>query len=522
MTKNSLITAIQAIVLSEFSLSESVELTRPDIKFGDYATNIPMKLSKQLKMHPRAIAETILESLSSNELIDSIDIAGPGFLNLKLNNRALWRETTRSTELLYQDENIVTEYSDPNVMKDLHAGHLYTTIIGDVVSRLIEKGGASVHRTNFGGDVGLHVAKAMWGILKNLDGENLEGLKDISTENRTIWLSQCYVSGAKAYDEDEAAKIEITKLNKRVYEIHNNKDSSSDFAKIYWAAREWSYDGFKTLYDRLGTNQFEKYYPESVTTPPGLAAVKTGLEKGIFEESDGAIVYKGEDKGLHTRVFLNSQGLPTYEAKDLGLTYCKWEDYSYDRNIIITGNDITEYMKVVLAALAELLPETEGKTTHLTHGMIKMKGGVKMSSRKGNVLRGFDMIDAAEKAARFSRENESQPAWLAIGALKYSLLKQRIGGDIIYDPEDSVSLEGNSGPYLMYAHARASSILRKAKDEPVTETTDFEPAERTMVQQLKHRGVAQLARASVSKTEGLGFESRHPCQLKTPPPRWPF
>lgn len=194
------------------------------------------------------------------------------------------------------------------------------------------------------------------------------------------------------------------------------------------------------------------------------------------------MVFEGESHGLHTRVFLNSQGLPTYEAKDLGLAALKWQDYHFDLGVIITANDIVEYMKVVLKALESFHPEIVERSKHLTHGVVKLPGGVKMSSRKGNILRAVDILDAAHAANKTLTGQDNEDT--VLGAVKYAFLKNRVGGDIIYDPAESVSLEGNSGPYLQYAHARARSILNKVEAGQAQAATDLEAGERSLVRKI--------------------------------------
>jgi arginyl-tRNA synthetase len=385
---------------------------------------------------------------------------------------------------------VVTEYSDPNPFKVLHAGHLYTSVVGDAISNLFEQAGAEVHRVNFGGDVGLHVGKTMWAILRRLGGENPEKLAEIPAGEHAEWMAAAYVEGTNAYEDDETAKAEIIALNKRVYQLHNDQDHDSPFAQIYWACREWSYEYFDAFYARIGT-KFEKYYPESQTAPTGLETVKSHIGD-VYEESNGAIIFDGEKHGLHTRVFINSEGLPTYEAKDVGLIMKKWQDYHFDLSVVITGNDIVEYMKVVLKSIEQFQPELTARSRHLTHGQVKLQGGVKMSSRKGNFLRAVDVLDAAAEANQKLTGQANEDT--VLGAVKYAFLKNRTGGDIIYDPEESVSLEGNSGPYLQYAHARARSILRKADEagnagrvslqEAVEGGTELQPDERSLVRKL--------------------------------------
>ncbi|HEX3081638.1 MAG TPA: arginine--tRNA ligase [Candidatus Saccharimonadia bacterium] len=457
----------------------------PDAKFGDFATNAAMVYAKDLKRPPREVAEQLVAALTSGlSGVQDIQIAGPGFINLTLGDKAmieLAESAPKAKHMGYKDQVIVTEYSDPNPFKVLHAGHIYTSVVGAAISNLFEQAGGEVHRVNFGGDVGLHVGKTMWAILKELGGEYPDKLADVPAGGRSEWMAKCYVAGTAAYEDDEAAKAEITKLNKRVYDLFAEHDHESAFAQVYWTCRKWSYDYFDAFYERIGT-PFEKYYPESETAPTGLKTVQEQLDKGVYKKSDGAVVFEGEPYGLHTRVFINSNGLPTYEAKDVGLSIRKWEDYHYDKSVIITGNDIIEYMKVVLKSIEQFEPKLAERTVHLTHGNVKLAGGVKMSSRKGNFLRAVDVLEAAAGASKTATGRDDEQ--VVLGAVKYSFLKQRMGADIIFDPKESVSLEGNSGPYLQYAHARARSILAKAGEAQAKAGSDLEADERTLARKI--------------------------------------
>lgn len=461
--KEALEKQIKKIVDSLFGVDAKVVLTRPESKFGDFSTNIAM----QLGGNPAENAKKIIEGLKNLKEVSDATLAGPGFINIILQDDVLQsvvsdvldKKENYGKNKIYEGKVVVAEYSDPNPFKILHAGHLYTTLIGDVIANLLETAGAQVKRVNFGGDVGLHVGTTMWAIIRELGGENPEKLADIKPTERMRWVSEQYVKGTQALKDDEAAQAEIRDINKRVYALHDANDRQSPFAQIYWTCRQWSYDGFNELYETLQVAPFDKYYPESETTGLGLKSVTEGLASGVFEKSDGAVVLKGEADGLHTRVFLTSEGLPTYEAKDLGLALTKWQDYHFDLSIMITGNDIVEYMKVVQLALKAFQPEISERSRHLTHGMLKLAGGEKMSSRKGNVLLASDVLESAEVANKAHASSSQYETVLA--AVKYAFLKQRIGGDIIYSPEESVSILGNSGPYLQYAHARAVSIIKK-------------------------------------------------------------
>jgi arginyl-tRNA synthetase len=484
-------TTIANVAGKLYGFDGSIELTRPDEQFGDFATNVAMQLAKPAGKNPREVAEAIVTELRIElaKQVSDITIAGPGFINLRLTDQALVEMAGQPVIQTYAGKTAVTEYSDPNPFKVLHVGHLYTSVVGAAISNMLEVTGATVHRTNFGGDVGLHVGKTMWAIIQDLGGEYPEKLADIPENARSDWMAKAYVKGTQAYEDDEAAKRQITELNKKVYQLHADDEHDTPFAHIYWTCRQWSYDYFDAFYTRIGT-PFEKYYPESTVAALGLQKVREGLAKGVYKDSDGAVVFEGEPYGLHTRVFINSHGLPTYEAKDTGLIFEKWQDYQFDLSAVITGNDITEYMKVVLKSIEQYAPELVARTRHIPHGNVKLAGGVKMSSRKGNFLRAVDVIDMVSQASREANPASTESS--VLGAIKYAFLKQRIGADIIFDPQESVSIEGNSGPYLQYAHARARSILRKAstatgdstiKDLTLSEQI-LEPGERTLLRKI--------------------------------------
>ncbi len=397
--KSEIEAAIAAVCKELFDVDVRVELTRPDEQFGDFATNVALQLAKQLGKNPREVAEQIAEKLRAQlgDKLRDVSVAGPGFINIALSDAALIEVSSAEPAKNLSGQSIVCEYSDPSSFKVLHAGHLYTSVVGDAIANLLENAGGTVHRVNFGGDVGLHVAKTMWAILRELGGENPEKLEQVPKESRSDWMSARYVEGNSAYEDDEQAKTEIVELNKRIYQLHAESDHDSPFAQIYWTCRQWSYDYFDEFYARIGSH-FEKYYPESETMRLGLETVREQLKNGVYEESDGAIVFRGEKFGLHTRVFINSQGLPTYEAKDVGLIIEKWNDYHFDKSIILTDSAQDEYMAVVVKSIEQFAPKLAEATIHLTHGRVKLAGGVKMSSRKGNIVRAVDVLDIAAEA----------------------------------------------------------------------------------------------------------------------------
>lgn len=478
--QRAVIECLKETIQSSYGLEIEPVLTRPEAQFGDLATNVALQLAGRVGKKPQDVANHLADVVRELDDVLEASIAGPGFLNIKLTDAALARAWSLKPEQHYRHQTVVVEYSDPNPFKVLHAGHLYTSIMGDAIANLVEAAGGDIHRVNFGGDVGLHVGKSMWAIVRTLGGEYPDKLADIPADERAPWMAKRYVEGSNAYEDDAEAKAAIVEYNKRVYALHAENDHESDFAKIYWTCREWSYAYFDAFYARIGSH-FEKYYPESSVAERGLKEVRAQIGE-VFDESNGAVVFAGEAFGLHTRVFINREGLPTYETKDVGLIFHKYDDYRFDRSIVITANEQAQYMAVVLKAIEQFAPELARSTTHLTHGIVKLAGGVKMSSRKGNFLRAVDVLDVAEQAnAELSGTPDER---VSQGAVKYAFLRQRMGNDIIYDPEESVSLQGNSGPYLQYAHARACSIIGKSSVTPELGGETLDAAERLLIRKL--------------------------------------
>lgn len=470
----------------DHSIIPNISLEHPEeFSNGDYSSNIAMVLSKALSKNPREIAESIVVEINKNlpEEIQKVEVAGPGFINFYLSKNFFENKTK---EIISEKENFgknknlnsektIIEYTDPNPFKEFHIGHLMSNAIGESISRIVESNGAEVIRACYQGDVGLHVAKTIWGVKKMIEEDpaieksflgNIFGLgKDDS-----LW-GKAYAYGAKNYESDEIAKKEIVEINKKVY-LKNDVEIN----KIYDVGRKASLDKFEKIYKILGT-KFNEYFFESETTDFGRKVVEENLEKGIFEKSEGAVIFRGENYGLHTRVFINSEGLTTYEAKDLGLAKIKYDRCSYEKSIIITANEQSDYFKVLLKALELIYPDLAKKTKHISHGMLRLPSG-KMSSRTGDVITGEFLLgeiknlvlEKVKDREMSPEEKDEVSSIVSVGALKYSILKQTAGKDIIFDFDKSLSFEGDSGPYLQYSYARARSILRKAEAEEIKTT----------------------------------------------------
>lgn len=455
---------------------------------GDLASNVAMVLAKRERVNPLEKAKEIVDRLKESEQLkdnfSKIEVAGPGFINFWVKDKFYLGKLKEVIEgkndfgknLDRNKERVIIEFTDPNPFKVFHIGHLMSNAIGESLSRLIEFSGALVCRACYQGDVGIHVAKAIWGIKEMLDEQNqkIDQWEDIPLDKRVYEMGRAYARGAKEYEESTEAKDKIEKLNKEIYQ--RTDDSLNT---IYDLGRRWSLEYFEKIYDTLGT-RFNEYFFESDTSERGSELVREFLSKGVFEESQGAIIFNGEKYGLHTRVFINSMGLPTYEAKELGLAKAKFERFEYDKSIIVTANEINDYFKVLIKALSLIYPDLAFKTEHIGHGMLKLKYG-KMSSRTGEVVSGEGLIDDVSVEIKKKMEETGKIKEItdvdnvikkvAVGAIKYSMLKQSPGKDIIFDFETSLSFEGDSGPYLQYAYARAINIWEKGGRK---ELTDFD------------------------------------------------
>ena len=474
---------------------DSVHLEHPsDPTHGDFSTNIAMVTAQSEEKNPRELAEEYVERLGGAKLscVAKIEVAGPGFINFYMDREFFVQGVTHAVKEAdnfgknksQQGTKTIFEYTDPNPFKVFHIGHLMSNTIGEAFSRLAEFSGAEVRRVTYQGDVGMHVAKAIWGMQQMIAaGEAVDTIEA---------LGDAYARGATGAKENEATQQEIVALNKKIYER-----SDTSINELYDSGRELSLTYFDTVYDRLGT-QFHHNFFESESAVLGEQLVREHAD--VFAESDGAIVYEGEKHGLHTRVFVNSEGLPTYEAKELGLARIKYEWWAYDKSIVVTGNEINEYFKVLLAAMNEVYSDLASKTVHQSHGMLRLTTG-KMSSRTGDVLSAEELLNNTQgdvlqrMEGRDIAEPEDIADIVAVGALKYAILRQAPGKDVVFDPEQALSFEGDSGPYIQYTYVRTQSILNKAGEAGIESSFANVPEEITDIERLIYQfeEVAQKA-----------------------------
>lgn len=471
-------------VTSTFTLDQPEEASH-----GDYATNIAFPLSKHLGKSPKETAGLLLDDLRGelSETVEKMEVAGPGFINffLKDDIRTDEAELYAVSDLVKEGTKgkVIVEYTDPNPFKLFHIGHLVPNAIGESIARLYEAEGYEVSRVCYQGDVGMHVAKTLYAIRSDFAQEPHA---DATLREKVAYLGSAYAHGNDAYEHDDTKKQEIADLNKMIF-----SRSDSAVNELYDLGKTWSLDYFETIYAKLGT-KFDHYIYESEVGDDGVRIVRENLGK-VFVESDGAVVFKGEDVGLHTRVFINSMGLPTYEAKELGNTYKK--DALVPgavQSVVVTAKEIDDYFRVIQEVLKQIDQPLADRLLHVSHGILRLPEG-KMSSRKGNIIPAEELIDMVSERIKdrledMKVEGEDKVKLvddIAVAAIKFSILKSAPGKDMVFDFEKSLSFEGDSGPYLQYTHARLCALLSKAEAAGIDiESYSIETPERELEQAI--------------------------------------
>lgn len=475
--KNSILEKLQVITSeliagTDISLdSVKIGLERPqDSTHGDWSTNLAMQLASRLKRSPRQVAEEIVSKFDLNidstlykVGLSSVDVAGPGFINFKFANEYFVNQLASEKSLLEQiktttPQRIMVEFGHPNTHKLPHIGHFYSYVAGNSIAALLEARGHDLFRVNYQGDIGPHVAKCIYGWQ-----EKGRQIPDTLIE-KVRHLQECYQFGATAYEEDPEAKEKITEINREIY-----KDDSA--IKADWElTRQWSLDYYLQFEKRIGVDQ-KIHYLESALWKKGMKIVRSKIGE-VFEESDGAVIFPGEKYGLHNRVFITRYNTATYECKEVGLNQQKMQDWAYDLTIIPTASEQNGYFDVVIEAISRAIPELKDKIEHIGFGMVSLSTG-KMSSRSGKILSAPDLLEAienrvAEVVANREGLNDAEKqeivSKVSQAAVKYSFLKGNILQNMSFDLEESISFEGNSGPYLQYTYARIKSVLRQSPE----------------------------------------------------------
>lgn len=433
--------------------------------FGDFTTNLAMKLAAKISKSPIEIAKNLEKEFPKTNFVERVEVVKPGYLNFFVKEQILLKNLDKIVKdkkkfgqgSLYKGKKIMVEFAHPNPFKIMHIGHLRNIILGESLVRLLENQGARVIRTNYQGDVGMHVAKCVWAMTKVPIGSYPKGI-----DERVAYLGQCYSEGAMVFEKDERAKSEIVDINQKIYE---KKDKY--IMELCQLGVSWSLVKFREIYKRLDT-YFDKEYFESEVLDLGMKFVKQALDKGILVKSKGAVVFKGQEYGLDTRVFLNKQGFLTYEGKELGLAWREFTDFGkLDLCIHNVAVEQLSFFKVTFKVQSLLNPKLyKDKQYHNAYEFVGLKSG-KMSSRKGDVVSSEEILNEANKKIKaivIKNKSDLSPLeidLIAVGAVKYAYLKMSPFKYLAFDLDSSVSFSGDSGPYLQYTYARGLSILSK-------------------------------------------------------------
>jgi len=434
--------------------------------FGDYAGTAPLKYAKLLKINPYNLAIKLKDSIPMSDSI-SVKVIKPGFINFTISQSYLIKQVQMITTdkikflpfSLGKNKKVIIEFAHPNTHKLFHIGHLRNISTGESIVRLLETSGNKVIRANYQGDVGLHIAKCLWSLSKEIQKKGDQFFNKMTADEKMSLISHHYTEGTRAYEENEQAKKEIIVINKMIYE------QSPKIMDLLKETRKWSLDYFDEIYKRVNSH-FDRLFFESEFSKPGLEIVNNALKQGILEKSQGAIVFNGKKYGLDTRVFVNSIGLPTYEGKELALAEKEFSEFGeVDKCVHVVTPEQTSFFKVTFK-VEELLNEKKfkDKQYHLVYEWVKLKTG-KMSSREGNIVESNWLLDQIKQKIlkQFKCDNKTAEV-LALASVKYSFLKNSTQSIIAFDLEESISIEGNSAPYLIYTFVRCQSVLKKAQN----------------------------------------------------------
>ena len=463
-----------------------VNQTKPEFD-GDY-TVVLFALVKQLKKSPEDLGKAIGDYLVENntELFTSYNVI-KGFLNLTVADNYFsdfLSNNFGSPEFKFQKTNkkIVVEYSSPNTNKPLHLGHLRNNFLGWSVAEILKANGNNVIKTCVVNDRGVHICKSMigWEMFANgatpestgTKGDHFVGDYYVKFSNELKkQTEQLVASGQSKEDAERNAPI----MQKTQQMLFDWEKGIPDVINLWKKMNGWVYKGFDETYKRIGTD-FEKIYYESETYLLGKRFVEEGLKQGVFyKKEDGSIWIDLSNEGLDEKLVLRKDGTSVYITQDLGLAEEKFKDFRYDQSIYIIADEQNYHMKVLELILKKLgKPYAEG-IFHLSYGMVDLPTG-RMKSREGTVVDADDLVDemvleAEKKTKEKSKIEEFSPGelkdlyeTLALGALKFYLLKVDPKKRMVFNPEESIDFHGFTGPFIQYTYARIKSILRK---EPV-------------------------------------------------------
>ena len=487
---------IQEALLALYHVEEEVVLQPTKKDFEGHYTYVVFPLVKSLRKNPAEIGNTIGQYLQEKStFIDGFNVV-QGYLNVILTND-VWIDTLNN--ILAEDnfgtfpangKSVMVEFSSPNTNKPLHLGHLRNDFLGESVASILKAGGYEVTKTCLVNDRGVHICKSMLAYQRaaNLNFGNGETPESLGLKGDHL-AGKYYVEFDKAYKveiaqliaqgktEDEAKKNAPLMLETQEM-LQKWEQGDAETMDLWRKMNAWVFAGFDETYKKIGVS-FDKIYYESNTYLLGKEVVEEGLKKGVFFKKDnGSVWIDLKEEGLDEKLVLRSDGTSVYITQDLGTTDLKFNDYHNDKSIWVVGNEQDYHFQVLFAIMKKLGRTYADGCYHLSYGMVDLPSG-KMKSREGTVVDAdelvAEMIETAAETTRergkiddFSKEEaENLFQMLALGALKYFLLKVEPKKRMLFNPAESIDFQGNTGPFIQYTHARICSILRKASSMQV-------------------------------------------------------
>ncbi len=496
---------LQALISEAFNELYKVEIeanaisltaTKKEFK-GDFTLVVFPFTQKTGERNPVALAERIGEYVvGKSEEIEGFNVI-KGFLNFEISSN-YWLKflnENNNKEYGYQaakdDKTIVVEYSSPNTNKPLHLGHIRNNLLGWSVAEILKANGYSVKKVNLVNDRGIHICKSMlaWQKFSNGETPQSSGMKGDHL------VGKYYVEFDKAYkaeinqlvekgiDKEEAEKTAPILLEAQAM-LKKWEEKDEEVLNLWKTMNGWVYEGFDATYNQLGVD-FDKVYYESETFLLGKDLVQEGLEKGVFyKREDGSVWIDLTADGLDEKLLLRKDGTSVYMTQDLGTACLRHKDFDSDRLVYVVGNEQNYHFAVLKLVLQKLGMQWSDNLFHLSYGMVELPNG-KMKSREGTVVDADDlmeqMIETAKKQTEehgktegFTEEQAKELySQLALGALKYFILKVDPKKNMLFNPEESIDFNGNTGPFIQYTHARACSILRRSAEEVALDNIDL-------------------------------------------------
>ena len=504
-----------------------VQLQKTRSEFQGNLTLVVFPFVKAARKKPEAVAEEIGQYLVENSGVVSEYNVVKGFLNLSI-AQAAWRELLEEIDSdehygeKEADDNaplVMIEYSSPNTNKPLHLGHVRNNLLGWALAQVMKANGNKVVKTNIVNDRGIHICKSMLAWIKWGNGETPE----TAGKKGDHLIGDYYVAFDKHYREEVKAitaqlieggmaEEEATEKAKReaplIVEAHEMlvkwENNDPEVRALWKKMNEWVYAGFDQTYKMMGVS-FDKIYYESDTYLEGKEKVEEGLEKGFFyRRDDGSVWADLTGEGLDEKLLLRADGTSVYMTQDIGTAKLRFQDYPIDQMIYVVGNE-QNYHFQVLSILLDKLGFKWGKDlVHFSYGMVELPNG-KMKSREGTVVDADDLMAAmiadarrtSDELGKFDDMTEQEKQEVArivgLGALKYFILKVDARKNMLFNPEESIDFNGNTGPFIQYTYARIRSILRKAEAQGLkaeAATVALEQKEIDLIQKISEYGVA--------------------------------